>query len=113
MIPAMMPSHRPATTRTVYQWIGVGDSQLATQVVPVGDQEHDEDCEQQVADQRDDDEERLHLAGDLARPSGSGRRTGSSTTYGQSPSGTDGNSTVSSPLATCSSSHMKPPYTGA
>ncbi len=31
MIPAMMPSHRPAATKNVYQCTGVGEAQLADQ----------------------------------------------------------------------------------
>ena len=31
MIPAMMPSHSPATVKNVYQWTGVGEWKLADQ----------------------------------------------------------------------------------
>ena len=31
MIPAMMPSHRPATAKKVYQWTGVGEWKFADQ----------------------------------------------------------------------------------
>ena len=111
MIPAMIPSHRPATVKMVSQVIGVGDSQLADQA-PLSATGQQTGGQHHVADQRDDDQPGLHLAGDLVPnqvEADDGEQHGIRPDAIRHRREQDGEQ----PLRDFSSSHMNAPYTGA